>query len=103
MDLPIDTSAVYEEARLQFARDFREVMTEEDVPMGYLADKLGVTERKIRKMIHCDDLKFSELVTLIFLVGGTFRPYIVIASWPPDAQRLRKKGFVSHLLEKIKS
>ena len=103
MELPLDTSAVYEEARIKFARDFRAVMKEEDIPLEYLAFQMGITERKLRRMIYKDDLRFSELVSLIFLLGGTFRPYIVIASWPPDAQRLRKRSLIDRFLGKNES
>ena len=96
----------YERIRRQFAEDLQSVMAEQKLSTSQVAKHLLVTKKALRKMLWEKDLSFSEMVAIITALGGEFRPYIIIAGWPLNAQKKRdpqEKGVFELCAQKLNS
>lgn len=89
---------IYESVRAQFARDICEVMKEQELTDLDVAKRMHITCKKLRRMIWEYNLTFQQMICLINALGGTFRPFIVVASWPPSVQKNPKKRAISDIL-----
>jgi len=94
----LETGRKYEEIRAQFANNVLDVMKEEGLNHHIVATRIGISRRALRRWIWTKDLSFSNMVTLIHALGGVYRPFIMVASWPPKVQKPRSRNLLDKLL-----